>query len=380
MHRRVVSIASVPLGCGRLLRSTMYTSRLLMIKRKEWCKVALSKRSILCLSALVVLVLTGMAVGASPGRKGYVIGYSAPYLTPSWMQITTNALKAEIDRLTTVGVVSDMIIGNANGDTSLQIAQLQGMIDKKVDAIILVAGSATALNPVVEKAHAAGIVVVNFDSLVSTGKVTSKVGVTWSELGTETAEWLAKEIGSKSKIIAVYGPAGVSVAEDIRESARAVFAKRGVDVVAEVRANNPAPAEIAVANALAANPNIDGVYSYGWGNCAGALRALIRAKRPLVPIVGENYNAFLKLWAENSAKGFRAMATGEPNDVSTLSLHVALRALEGHAVPKWVEVPRPTITNESLGNYVPNDKPDDYFLYTPMTLEEIEKTIDSMNI
>lgn len=342
--------------------------------------MTLKKCSTLLASTLVVLMLTGVATGASVDRKPYVIGYSAPYLTPSWMQITTNALKAEIDRLTEAGVVSEMIIGNANGDTSLQIAQIQGMIDKKVDAIILVAGSATALNPVVERAHAAGIVVVNFDSLVSTEKVTSKVGVTWSELGAETAEWLAKQVGSKGKVIAVYGPAGVSVAEDQREATREVFSKYGVDVVAEVRADNPAPAEIAVANALAANPVVDGIWSFGWGNCAGALRALIKAKRPLVPVVGENYNAFLKLWAENAPKGFQALATGEPNDISVLSLHIALKALEGRAVPKWVEVPRPSITNESIGDYVPNDKPDDYFLYTPMTLDQIEETINSMGM
>ena len=49
------------------------------------------------------------------------------------------------------------------------------MIDAKLDAIIVDAGSSTALDRVIADACAKGIAVVNFDSLVDTKDLTTKI-------------------------------------------------------------------------------------------------------------------------------------------------------------------------------------------------------------
>ena len=76
-----------------------------------------------------------------------------------------------------------------------QIAQIQTMIDQEYDICLLIAGSATALDQVVESAHAAGVIVVNWDSLVSTDQLTAIVNTDQHKWGNMTAQWLVDAIG-----------------------------------------------------------------------------------------------------------------------------------------------------------------------------------------
>ena len=54
----------------------------------------------------------------------------------------------------------------ANGDPKEQIAQIEYFIQKKVDAIVVVAVDCYGLADIVQKAHDAGIYVVSYDRLV----------------------------------------------------------------------------------------------------------------------------------------------------------------------------------------------------------------------
>ena len=95
--------------------------------------------------------------------QGYKIGWSTIYLTPSWMQQTKGMMEDRIEYWKEQGVVSDFTIANANGDTAQQIAQIENMISQNYDAIVVIAGSSTALNNVIDKAYDKGIVITNID-------------------------------------------------------------------------------------------------------------------------------------------------------------------------------------------------------------------------
>lgn len=55
---------------------------------------------------------------------------------------------------------AEYYITNSNEDINKQISDMQDLITKKVDAIVITAASPTALAPVVEEAAEAGIKVV----------------------------------------------------------------------------------------------------------------------------------------------------------------------------------------------------------------------------
>ncbi|MFI0410418.1 ABC transporter substrate-binding protein [Actinomadura sp. 3N508] len=343
-------------------------------------------RAVVTVTALGTLAATaacGVDSGDSSGddksggkSKALKVGWSTIYLTPSWMQQTDKMIKDDVAKLKGEGKVADYKVFNANGDTSQQIAQIRAMIQQKYDVILVDAGSSTALNPVVEQAVGAGITVVNFDSLVTSEKVV-RVGTDQKEWGRMMGQWLGEKLGGKGKIIAFNGPAGVAVSEERWQGAEEALKKfPGIKVAANVHSEyNLAPAAQAFASAYSANPDIDGVFSQGGALSAAALQTLIKQKKKLVPITGENYNGFLKLWQQHSKDGFSSLSTAQPNYLGVIALRAAVAKAGGASVPNQIMVPLPKITDENLAQYVKPDQPDDSYPIQELPQPEIDKLI-----
>jgi len=311
-----------------------------------------------------------------PSHKGnYTIGWADIYLTPSWMQETKQMIDSEANRLKSQGLTKFQIF-NANGDTSQQIAQIRSMIDQHYSAIVVDAGSATALNPVIDEAVAKGIPVVNFDSLVTSPKPI-KVNTDQRKWGVITGKWLVKKLHGHGKIIAMNGPAGVSVSEDRWSGAYSVLKKYPkINIVANVHSEyNIAPAEQAFTPVLSAHPDISGVYSQGGALSAGALQVLLKTHHKLVPMPGENYNGYLKTWKAQLKHGFSSIAPAQPNYLAVIALDAAVNKLQGKSVKQYVNVPLPLITDKNLGSFVPNKYPDDWYPVKMLSQSNIQKLI-----
>ena len=345
-------------------------------------KAQITRRSVVAAALAAVLVTGACGVdsaantGSDTTTKALKVGWSTIYLAPSWMQQTLGMISDDVDKLKSAGTIASYETFNANGDTSQQIAQIRAMIQQKYDVILVDAGSSTALNPVLEQAVAAGIVVANFDSLVTTDKVI-RVGTDQVEWGRMTAQWLADKLGGKGQIIAMNGPAGVSVSEDRWKGAEGVFQKYpDIKVVANVHSEyNLAPAAQAFASAYQANPTINGVFSQGGALSAAALQTLIKQNATLVPITGENYNGFLKMWADKKASGFSSIATAQPNYLGVIALQAAIAKAGGKKVPTDITVPLPKITDDNLDQFVKADQPDDSYPIQMIAQSEIDKLI-----
>jgi ribose transport system substrate-binding protein len=115
---------------------------------------------------------------------------------------------------------------------------------------------------------------------------------------------------------------------------------------------------------LFANPEIDGILSLGGALSAGAILAMDKQGRPLVPITGENARQFLELWKE---KGLKSWATMQPNWLGALATYAAVQALSGKDIPAFVKIPLPIIDNSNLDEYLARAKdfPADGYIYSP---------------
>ena len=339
------------------------------------------------LSAIAAMGLLFMSTPENPAAaaakcvKGdrkppYTIGWANIYSVPTWMKQTQGTLEDIFNQLKEKGLTDRLMITDAEGNANTQISQMQSMIDADVDAIVLIAGSATALDRVVADACKKGIVVINFDSLVSTDELTAKVNTDSAAWGQQAAEFIVKELGGKGKILVMNGPAGVSVSEDRRAGATPVLkANPGIEILSETNTPyNVAPAQEAVTNLLFSQPQVDGILSLGGALTAGAILAMDKQGRPMVPMTGENYRQFLELWKE---KELRAWATMQPNWLAGLSVYVAVQALEGKDIPAFVKVPLPVIDNSSIDDYLARAKdfPADGYIYSPYSLETFDQLL-----
>lgn len=329
----------------------------------------------------VAVIAAGPAFAAANCIKGdrkppYRLGWANIYSVPTWMKQTTGTITQEVAVLKKQGQVKDLMITDAQGNANTQIQQIQSMIDANLDAILVDAGSSTALNRVIADACSKGIAVINFDSLVDTSDLTAKIGTDSNAWGKQAAEWLVKELHGKGNIIVMNGPAGVSVSDDRRKGAQPVLdANKGIKVLTETNtAYNVAPAQQAMTSLLFRYPHIDGILSLGGALSAGALLAFEHQGRHAVPITGENYRQFLELWQKEKAKGW---ATMQPNWLGAFAAYAAVQALNGKPVPAYVNVPLPVIDDANLAHYIARGKsfPADGYVYSDYSQALFQKLL-----
>lgn len=316
------------------------------------------------------------------GLPALKIGWSTIYTTPSWMTETQNEIEAEIERLTSMGAEIDFTVFDANGDTATQIAQIQTMIDQKYDICLLIAGSATALDQIVESAHEAGVIVVNWDSLVSTDQLTAIVFEDQVEWGRMTGQWMVDTLGGAGKILAINGPAGIAVSEQRWQGAKEIFdANPDIEIIGTANIEyNEAPALPEMESLLSAHPDVQGIWCQAGAHASAALKTLQSLGMDLVPITGENFNAFLKGWCDLVSDGsdFQGFGTAEANYMAVISLDLAILAKQGQEVPSTVEVPLPRIDNSNVCEWADADLPDDWYAIPEVPgPAEIELMIES---
>jgi ribose transport system substrate-binding protein len=303
------------------------------------------------------------ATPAVPDVGPLKVGWSTIYTTPSWMTETQNEIEAELDRLRGLGMEIDFQVFDANGDTATQIAQIQTMIDQAYDIVLLIAGSSTALDQVVAQADEAGLIVVNWDSLVTTDQLTAKVNTDQDQWGQMTAQWLVDKLGGSGKILAINGPAGISVSEARWGGAKKVFDQNpGIEIVGTANIEyNEAPALTEMASLLAAHPDVNGIWHQAGAHASASLKTLQQMGLPLIPMTGENFNAYLKQWCALLDQGFTSFATAQVNYMAVIALDLAIQAKAGQETPTYVTVPLPRITDENVCDWANDELPDDWY-------------------
>lgn len=338
-------------------------------------------KKIFVISVALVLIV-GLVITGSPNaeakKKGpFVIGLSNFSLGNSWrVQMVEEAKYAASQNKE---LVKALIVTEAEGDISKQISDIEDLIVKKVDAILITAASPKALVPVVHKAMAAGIVTVDFDNLVYTDNITSHVIVDQREFGRVQGRWLVKALGGRGEIIAFNGIKGTAISAERFEGAKSIFDQyANVKIVQEVYADwDYAKAKRAMESLLAAYPKIDGIWSQGGAMSEAAIEAYLERGMVPPPVTGEDGNGFLKVWKELRDSGkypnFDSIATSMPTWCSAKALEVALDALQGKPVSKKVIIPIPTITAETLDEYVKPDLPDSYWCNSKLPEDIVKK-------
>jgi ribose transport system substrate-binding protein len=325
---------------------------------------------------VLLLLLTGPLAMAKDGP--FVVGLSNFSLGNSWrVQMVEEAKYAAAQHK---DLVKQLIVTEAEGDISKQISDIEDLISKKVDAILITAINPKALIPVVEKAMAAGIVVVDFDNLVYTDNITAHVIVDQKEFGRVQGEWLAKAMGGKGEIIAFNGIKGTAISAERFEGAKSVFDKYpDIKIVQEVYADwDFAKAKRAMESLLAAYPKIDGIWSQGGAMSEAVIKAYLERGMTPPPVTGEDGNGFLKLWKQLRDSGkypnFDSIATSMPTWCSAKALEIALDALTGKPYEKKTIIPIPTITASNLDQYVKPQLPDSFWCNSKLP-DDIVKTM-----
>jgi D-xylose transport system substrate-binding protein len=101
---------------------------------------------------------------------------------------------------------AEVNVQNANGDVEEQISQIEYLIDKKMDVIVIVAVDSEALSNVLVKAKDAGIFCVAYDRLVRNSNVDLYISFDNEQVGRLMAEALLQGVPEDGNIVTIFGP------------------------------------------------------------------------------------------------------------------------------------------------------------------------------
>lgn len=184
--------------------------------------------------------------------------------------------------------------GNAENAVAVQRQQMDSMITKGVDAIVLVAVDARSLGAAVRKADEAGIPVIAYDRLAE-GPVSGYVSFDNEEVGRQQGRALLNAMGDRvpgGQIVMMNGdPSDPNAAAFKRGALSVLEGKVKIGKAYDTHQWRTETANMHMSNAISAlgADNIDGVYSANDGLAAGVISALKANKvSPLPPVTGQD--------------------------------------------------------------------------------------------
>lgn len=186
-------------------------------------------------------------------------------------------------------------VQSADANEQKQISQIENLISRDVDVIVIVPFNATVLTNVVAEAKRAGIKVVSYDRLILNADIDAYISFDNEKVGELQAQGVL-QAAPKGNYFLLGGAPTDNNAKVLREGQMKVLQPaidRGdIKIVGQqwVREWNPTEALSIVENALTRNDNkIDGIVASNDATAGGAIQALAAQKLAgEVPISGQD--------------------------------------------------------------------------------------------
>lgn len=256
-----------------------------------------------------------------------------------------------VDEGKELGVDVKIYDAGGYGNLTKQVKQIEDVIQRGVNAIVLVPADSVGTVPAVEKAVAAGIPVINDGIATKTEKVTGFVGEPSYAMGKLQAVYMAEKLKGQGEIILFLGPAGLDLT-NFRASGFKDYISRfpKIKIVAEkYTGTTSAETMKAMEDYLQAFPSVKGVYTFNGPIMIGVVQALRAAGKKAGEVVVTTLD--LEVETERLMKeGWVQMTVvSEPVRMARLAVRAAVDAAKGKKVPKETLTQDTMITKDTLG-------------------------------
>jgi ribose transport system substrate-binding protein len=296
------------------------------------------KRFSLVAVLVAALVVIGMGVVSAQDDQQFTIGISNSFVGSEWRtQMIQNfeETAAELSEDADLGVDIELVIESEDTDAAGQEQQIQNLVNRGVDAIIVNPGDAEALRLPLEDAAAAGIVVVSIDQEID-GEGIVNVVIDQTEWARISIRWLAEQLGGEGDIVLIEGFVGHPANTARMTGVEEVLADYpDINVVGQETGSwDQATGQQVMSDFLASLPNIDGVWTQD-GMATGVLTAIQTADPEEWPLTtGEARASFVQQWAEIEEENpdFTSIGVVNPPGVATSGLLVAVQLLLGREI------------------------------------------------
>jgi ribose transport system substrate-binding protein len=289
----------------------------------------------------------------------YKICFSNAGVGNPWRVVGWTTMQAEVD--VEKADIAKFTVADAEGKDDKQISDIKDMVASgNCDILIVSPNTTDALTPAVEEA-CMKLPVITFDrGTTSTCPVTHIVPIGGYAYGIVGAEFIAQHVPKGGKVIALRILPGVDVLETRWSAAKHIFEEKGIKVLGgehngDFTDGDRAKTKSIVADYLAKNGQLDGVWMDAGATSTAALEAFEDAGMKYPVITGEDQQDYLQAWKKDN---LTAIAPTYPTYQWRTAIIAAVRVLKGEAVPGPVwDLPDPAITQADLDKYVSDKLP-----------------------
>jgi ribose transport system substrate-binding protein len=288
------------------------------------------------------------------GPPPWTIGFSQDTMDQPWRAYMVTSAEAQAKQYP--DLVKEFIYTDAGGSNEKQIADVEDLISRGVDLIMMSPREAQALVPAVEAIKKAGIPLIVLDREVVGDDYNVFIGGNNLQIGEELGKYVLGTVGDKFSYLELEGIPGATPTIQRHEGFTSQFEGHP-----DIKLLDAQPANYDLAPAIPIvedwltkyKGQFQAIYAHSDPMILGAINVLKEAGyQPgevfLIGVDGqrEAFEAIKDGWLQATA----IYATG-----GALGLDMAVRVLKGEAVPKRIITETPVITPDNVDDYYEAD-------------------------
>jgi ribose transport system substrate-binding protein len=289
------------------------------------------------------------AAGDAPawcGPDEIVLGMTDGFGGNSWRLVTTASARDEALKCPSV---TEFEYADGQGDTQKAIADIQGMVAKGVDALVVFADAGEAILPALRTAYGAGVVTVPYR--VTPGGEAGEdydvyIDTDFRQAGRNWGEWIKKILPAGGNVLFLSGPAGNSQGTLEAEGLHEVLEPEGKytfigEQPFEVTNWDPAETQKVLTSAISQYEEIDVIVSDFGPSLVGALPVFEQSGRSIPAIAASDGNVLACFYEENKADNpdMKLFTVSTQNDHSRLAIQHAVARATGGEIPDTESFP-----------------------------------------
>lgn len=301
---------------------------------------------------LVVLAAgTSLSCGrSSPGNTIRVTVVTKALDSEWWQRVKAGAEEAA---RASGGVKLAVMAPEREINIDQQASILEDQITKRISAIAVAPAGVSEILPLLDKAKAAGIPVIIFDTDVDWGGKLSFVGSDNREAGRLAGKHIVEVLGGKGKVAVVRGILGIRTHEERLAGFReAIAGTPGIDCVTVQPANSERALGMSVTeNILSTHPDLSAIFATNDQMALGAVEAI--AARNLtgkVAVVGVDATREAVTAIQNGK--LSADISMHPEALGRGAAEAAIRAARGEPVDKRIDTGATLVTRKNAAEFL----------------------------
>ncbi|HIK14260.1 MAG TPA: ABC transporter substrate-binding protein [Leptolyngbyaceae cyanobacterium M33_DOE_097] len=260
---------------------------------------------------------------------------------------------AELEAKKIGGPDTRVTVVSSGYDLNQQFNQLENFVASQTDLIILNAADSKGIEPAVEKAKAAGSIVIAVDTAAG-GGVDATITSNNVQAGQVSCQYIADRLKGQGNIVIVNGPPVISVIERVQGCEEVLSKYPGIKILSkDQNAEGSRDGGLRVmSDLLTAFPKIDAVFAINDPSAVGAELAARQAKRDEFFIVGVDGAPEATQAIADPNSLVVATAAQDPLGMTRRAVQVGNDILNGKRPENPnILIPVKLITRENVGQY-----------------------------